>query len=340
MTRFTFCLSAVICLLTFGVVIRASDEKNTDAGRPMKYAIVVHGGAGTIAKDIDPKIRDEYLQTLSAALDAGQKILVQGGTALDAVETVVRFLEDDPKFNAGKGAVFTHDQQNELDASIMDGATLDCGAVAGATTVKNPITLARRIMEQSRHILFSGHGAEVFADEVGVERVSPEYFRTEKRMEQLHKAQQRSQSRNGSPHFIDDRKFGTVGCVARDQQGDLAAATSTGGLTNKQHGRIGDSPIIGAGNYADNNTCAVSGTGIGEEFIRHSVGHHIAAIMKYRGASLQEAADIVVHEVLQPGQGGVIAVSRDGDIVMTFNTPGMFRAAADSSGRREVKIWE
>jgi beta-aspartyl-peptidase (threonine type) len=297
----------------------------------LDYALAIHGGAGTISKSLPDSEREAYLDSLRQALRIGTSILDEGGTSLDAVEQVIRLLEDDPRFNAGRGAVFNHDGGHELDASIMDGATLGCGAVAGVTTVRHPISLARLVMERTRHVLLSGAGADRFAQEMGVERVDPDYFFTERRFEQLQRALRKQEAA---------AEKGTVGVAALDRQGNLAAGTSTGGLTNKKHGRVGDSPIIGAGTYADNATCAVSGTGIGEEFIRHGVAHSISELMQHRGLSVEEAARRVVHERLRPGDGGIIAVDRRGAIAMVFNTEGMYRGAADSSGRFEVMIWE
>lgn len=275
--------------------------------------------------------RQEYENALRAALELGKKLLEEGTPGLDVVEQVISAMEDDPHFNAGKGAVFTHEGKNELDASIMDGRTLACGAVTGVTTVKHPIQLARLVMEKSRHVLFSGAGAEKFADEVGVERVDPEYFYTERRYRQLQEALAKAK---------EARETGTVGVVVLDKQGNLAAGTSTGGMTDKRFGRVGDSPIVGAGTYANNRSVAISCTGTGEEFIRNVVAHDIAALMEYRGMSVEEAAEEVVHHKLKPGDGGIVAVSRDGDIALVFNSEGMFRGAADSTGRFEVKIWE
>lgn len=318
--------------------------------------------------------REEYLKGLRTALDTGVSILAQGGTALDAVEAVVRTLEDDPLFNAGRGAVFTHDETVELDASIMDGRTLACGAVCGVKTVKNPISLARLVMEKTSHVLLSGAGAEQFAAVVGVERCENSYFYTEHRHRALQQAKATDQvqldhsglttvdskispaqlagtSAGGVSPTADSAGAGagsdeaahvkgTVGCVALDAQGNLAVATSTGGMTNKRWGRVGDSPIIGAGSYANNKSCAVSSTGAGEEFIRHVVAHDIAALMEYGGHSVAQAADLVVHTKLAKGDGGVIAVSKDGEVAMPYNSVGMFRAAADSNGLHTVKIWE
>ncbi len=300
----------------------------------LEWAIAIHGGAGTIPKTTTPEESRAYLDSLRRALGIGTTILKQGGTALDAAEKVVVFLEDDPLFNAGRGAVFNREGGHELDASIMDGRTRGCGAVAGVTTVRNPISLARRVMESTRHVLLMGEGAERFADAMRVERVKPSYFDTEWRREQWHRHLE--EQKTGSPPS--DR--GTVGAVVLDRHGDLAAATSTGGLTGKMFGRIGDTPIPGAGNYADNGTCAVSGTGTGEEFIRHNVAYRVSALMEYRGLTLQEAAAEVVHRVMKPGDGGVIAVDRGGRIAMEFSSNGMYRGAADSTGRFEVAIWE
>ena len=302
-------------------------------GPRLDYAIVIHGGAGSTPRSVSEENRQQYLESLKKALELGRSILEDGGTSLDAVEKVLILLEDDPRFNAGKGAVYNHDGGHEMDASIMDGSDLECGAVAGVTTVKNPIALARKVMENSRHVLFAAEGAERFADEMGVERVTQDYFHTERRYEQWRKRQAGLDSEKESHK-------GTVGAVALDRNGNLAAATSTGGLTGKQFGRVGDSPVIGAGTYANNATCAISCTGVGEEFIRHSVAHRISALMELKGLTLQEAAEEVIHHVLKPGEGGIIGVGRDGSTAMVFNTGSMFRGVADSTGRFEIGIWE
>ena len=294
-----------------------------------KWAIAIHGGAGTIPKTLPEERKQQYLSSLTAALKLGQGVLQQGGTSLDAVEKVVRFLEDDPLFNAGKGAVYTHEGTHELDAAIMDGRDLSCGSVAVLKTVKNPISLARLVMEKSPHVFMTGEGAEAFATEMKVERVPNSYFDTPFRYEQLQEALKK-----------DQRDRDTVGAVALDVHGNLAAATSSGGLTNKRFGRLGDVPVIGAGTYANNRTCAISGTGIGEQFIRHTVAHDISALMEYGGLTLQQAADQVVHQKLKPGDGGVIGVAHDGSLALVFNSEGMYRGAADSGGPFEVKIWE
>jgi L-asparaginase / beta-aspartyl-peptidase len=301
-----------------------------DAGP--KWSLAIHGGAGTIPKNIPEAEKEAYLKSLRAALDIGRKVLASGGTSLDAVEKVVRTLEDDPLFNAGKGAVFTHDGRNELDAAIMDGRDLSCGSVAGLRTVRNPISLARMVKEKSPHVFMVGEGAEKFADEMKVERVDPKYFFTQKRWDQLQEAIRKEQE--------EAKPKGTVGAVALDVHGNLAAATSTGGMTNKRFGRLGDVPVIGAGTYANNRTCAISATGWGEQFIKHTVAHDISALMEYRGLTLQQAADEVIHRKLKKDDGGVVGVAHDGSIALVFNSEGMYRGAADSNGRFDVAIWE
>jgi L-asparaginase / beta-aspartyl-peptidase len=310
------------------VILRSAD---TPAASPVKWALAIHGGAGTIPKTLPENEKQQYLRSLTKALGLGRDVLAKGGTSLDAVEAVVRFLEDDPLFNAGKGAVYTHEGTHELDAAIMDGSTLSCGSVAALKTVKNPISLARLVMTKSPHVFLVGEGAEAFAAAMKVERVDNKYFDTPKRFEQLQEELKLEKEHK-------DRD--TVGAVALDQHGNLAAATSTGGLTNKRFGRLGDVPVIGAGTYANNKTCAVSATGIGEEFIKHTVSHDISALMEYAGLTLQQAADKVIHQKLKPGDGGVIGVARDGSIALVFNSEGMYRGAADSGGRFEVRIWE
>ena len=313
----------------------------------IEYAIAIHGGAGVEPATLDPERRAAYERSLAAALRAGQEFLAKGGTALDAVEQVIRRLEDDPLFNAGRGAVFNSAGGHELDASIMDGRTKRCGAVAGVTRVKNPITLARLVMTDTRHVLLAGAGADEFARSMhtraGIELVENEYFSTDERRDQWRQAVDEATREATSPvrgkqaSPPGDGK-GTVGCVALDRHGNLAAGTSTGGLTNKRFGRIGDSPIIGAGTYADNAACAVSCTGTGEHFIRNVVAYRVAALMEYRGLSLDEAVRQVIFKTLEPDIGGLIAVGRDGRISMHMNTPGMARGAADSTGRFEVLL--
>jgi len=304
---------------------------SSDKSVAPRWSLAIHGGAGTIPKDIPESERDAYLASLRKALEVGREVLAGGGTSLDAVEKVVQFLEDDPLFNAGKGAVYTHDGTHELDAAIMDGRDLSCGSVAGLKTVRHPISLARLVKERSPHVFLVGDGAEAFATEMQVERVKNDWFDTPKRRQQLDEALRQEQ---------EAKPKGTVGAVALDQHGNLAAATSTGGMTNKRWGRLGDVPVIGAGTYANNKTCAISATGWGEKFIRNTVAHDISALMEYAGLSLQQAADRVIHGKLEKDDGGVIGVARDGSIALVFNSEGMYRGAADSKGRFEVKIWE
>lgn len=304
----------------------------------MKYAIAIHGGAGSSPTRFSDAANEKRRESMEQALIIGKEILEKGGSSLDAVEAVVVFLENDPQFNAGKGAVFNAEGGHELDASIMDGSNLACGAVAGVQRIKNPIKLARKVMTETRHILLAGEGAEKFGQSVGAEMVENDYFSTE----QTRNAWERSQRRPGNDNVSLDALIGsyqgTVGCVALDSNGNLAAATSTGGLSNKKFGRVGDTPIVGAGTYANNDTCAVSGTGIGEQFMRNAIGYDIAAQIKYLKRDLKTAVDHQLTSVLKKGEGGIIAVSKNGEIVMGFNTDGMARAAADSEGRFEV-IW-
>jgi beta-aspartyl-peptidase (threonine type) len=298
------------------------------AAGTISYAIAIHGGAGSLPPQ-DEERRRAHREGLEAALRLGERILREGGSSLDAVEQVLIRLENDPNFNAGKGAVFNRDGVNELDAAIMDGATLGCGAVAGVRTVRNPIGLARLVMERTPHVLLAGEGAERFASSAGVEMVPGEYFHTPAARERLQRALRAGERTPGG---------GTVGAVALDRSGNLAAGTSTGGLTAKMPGRVGDTPIIGAGTYADNRSCAVSCTGKGEEFIRRSVAYRVASLVGDGGLSVAEAAEQVVHRELQAGDGGLIVVGAAGEIAMVFNTPAMYRGAADSRGRFEVLI--
>lgn len=286
----------------------------------MHWAIAIHGGAGGDPKTWTDGKRQRRREGLEAALRIGRDILAGGGTSLDAVEAVIRSLEDNASFNAGRGAVLTEEGNAELDASIMDGKTRSCGAVAGVTRIKNPITAARAVMTQTKHVLLGGEGADAFAKSQDLDMVPPDYFLSYR---------QRHQSEDEPNHY------GTVGCVALDAHSDLAAGTSTGGTSKKLPGRIGDSPIVGAGTFADNPTCAVSGTGIGEEFIRNAVAYDVAAQMRYADKSLQSAVTEIMTERLKPETGGIISVSQDGEIVMQHNTPGMSCGGADSSGRFE-----
>lgn len=305
---------------------------------PVTWAIAIHGGAGTMNPDAPKEQLDAYRAAMRRALTLGTDMLRDGAAALDVCEQVVRSLEDDPLFNSGKGAVFNDKGEHELDASIMDGATMRCGAVAGVRTVRHPITLARKVMTDTRHVLLAGEGAERFADVAGVERVDNTWFDTAGRRRALERLQ-RERERTGSL-VPSDRRFdyGTVGCVVRDADGRLAAATSTGGMTGKKWGRVGDAPVIGAGNYAD-GFAAVSCTGTGEEFIRHGVARSVTARMALAGQPLGQATTTIVHRVLKEGDGGLIAVDRHGNIATPFNTTGMYRGMATSAGRFEVAIF-
>jgi len=300
--------------------------------------LVIHGGAGVIRKDLTPEREKLVRADLEAALAAGYAVLKNGGSSLDAIEKAIVVLEDSPRFNAGKGAVFTHEGTNSLDASIMDGATLRAGAVAGVQRVKNPVLLARAVMEKSRHVMLAGDGAEEFAKSVGIELVDPSYFRTEERWQQLQEALKADANKQAS-QLGRAIHYGTVGAVALDQQGHLAAATSTGGMTDKRWGRIGDSPIIGAGTYA-NAHCAVSATGWGEYYIRASAAHDICARVEYQRKSIAQASKEVVLEVIPKlgGDGGVIALDAEGNFATPFNTDGMYRAWIDRDGKMHVAI--
>jgi beta-aspartyl-peptidase (threonine type) len=310
---------------------KASPEQAaTDEIKKQEWAIVIHGGAGGMTREnITPEIDKQYRESMTAAISAGKKILSEGGSALDAVEQTIRTMEDNPLFNAGKGAVFTHEGRNELDAAIMDGSNLAAGAVAGVTDIKNPITAARRVMTNSPHVMLAGAGASQFAKEQGLEIVPPSYFYTEKRFNELQE-------------ILKKEKHGTVGCCALDKNGNLAAGTSTGGMADKRYNRIGDSPIIGAGTYANNNTCAVSATGHGEYFIRWTVAHDISALMEYKGLSLKQASELVVNDKLVKagGSGGVICMDKSGNISMPFNSSGMFRAFATADGKEGIYIFK
>ncbi len=301
-----------------------------------RWSIAIHGGAGTMDRaTMTEAQRAAYEAALGTALDAGAKVLAEGGSALDAVEAAVVVLEDDPHFNAGRGAVFTYNGTNELDASIMDGRTRAAGAAAGLTHVRNPVRLARAVMENSPHVFLSGAGAEEFARGQDIEMVDPDWFATPERWRQLQELKAKNLG-----WFDVDLKYGTVGAVARDREGHLAAATSTGGLTGKRWGRIGDSPVIGAGTYADDRACAVSATGAGEYFIRVGVAHEICARMRLGGEDARTAAEAVIAEVgALGGDGGVIVAAPDGTTVFALNTPGMYRGRADSEGTREVAIF-
>jgi len=311
-----------------------------------KIGLAIHGGAGTIERSkMTPEKEHEYRAELERALTVGDEILKRGGSSLDATEAAVRVLEDDPHFNAGKGAVFTSAGTNEMDAAIMDGKTLNAGTVASLKHIRNPIVLARLVMEKSGHVMMDGAGAEAFAKENGIELVDQKYFFTQERWDALQKIKAAEKNRTGKrgKAFIitDQDRHGSVGAVALDKNGNLAAATSTGGTTNKRPGRVGDSPVIGAGTYANNATCAVSATGDGEYFIRATAARDVAALMEYRGMSLQEAAQAVLDKVAKlGGSGGLIAIDRQGNVTLPFNTSGMYRGYVDPNGKFVVEIYK
>jgi beta-aspartyl-peptidase (threonine type) len=307
---------------------------------PASPLLVIHGGAGVERQDLNPEELRAARAALEAALRKGHEALAAGKPAMDAVTAAITVLENDPTFNAGRGAVFTHDGKNELDASLMDGATLRAGAVAGVHTIKNPILLARAVMEHSPHVMMIGQGAEMFAAEQKIEQVDPSYFRTEKRWQQLQRALKEETAGQAHADLETAKHFGTVGAVALDAQGKLAAGTSTGGMTNKRYGRVGDSPIIGAGTYASDN-CAVSGTGWGEFYIRLAAAHEICSRMKYLGETPAQAGDEVIVKRLPAmgGDGGAIVLSADGKAATPFNTEGMYRGWIGADGVPHVAIF-
>jgi beta-aspartyl-peptidase (threonine type) len=317
-TKITLGLMGIIA---FAILTGSKDES-------IEFSIAIHGGAGTITrKNMTPEKENAYRSKLKETLNVGYSILNKGGTSLDAVEATIRIMENSELFNAGKGAVFTNAGTNELDASIMDGRNLKAGAVARVKTVKNPISAARKVMEETWHVMLSGDGADKFAKEQGLDIVDPNYFYTQRRWDSLKK--------------IQVEKHGTVGCVALDKHGNLAAGTSTGGLTNKRWGRVGDSPIIGAGTYANNQTCAVSGTGQGEYFIRGNVAYDVSAIMEYKGKSVGEAAQNVIRKLSDKGgNGGIITMDSKGNISMPFNTAGMYRGFRKAGQAPEIFIYK
>jgi len=356
---------------TFAQKAVFAESKQLQSPQNPRLGFVIHGGAGVITRgSLTPEREKAFRAALEEALLAGYKILQSGQPSMDAVETAIKILEDNPLFNAGKGAVFTNEGKNELDASVMDGKTLMAGAVAGLRHVKNPIMLARAVMEKSPHVMMVGDGAEKFAKEQNIELVPEKYFFTQERWDSLHrilkeeksKAQdpkpkvqnsksqvQSSNTENQTPYTLvltphaqlPIDKFGTVGAVALDKNGNLAAGTSTGGMTNKRFGRVGDAPIIGAGTFANNNTCAVSATGWGEYFIRLGVARDISALMEYRALPVQQAADMVMDKVKTlGGDGGVIAIDKFGNIGISFNSEGMYRAYIDVNGKPVVEIYK
>lgn len=320
---------------------KLSKEKNIP--KKQKFGIVIHGGAGVIKKEnMTDSLQKAYEGKLQEAIDVGHKILSEGGTALEAVQKTINVMENSPLFNSGKGAVLNTDGIAELDASIMDGKTKNAGAISGVQHIKNPINLALKVMQESDHVMLSASGAEDFAKLQGLEFVDNSYFITENRKRALEASKAKEEGLSANEFFLSNEKYGTVGCAALDKEGNLAAGTSTGGMTNKKYGRIGDSPIIGAGTYANNKTCAISATGHGEYFIRGVVAHDISAMMEYQGISLEQAAKKVIQKKLTDmgGTGGIIGIDKKGKMVMEFNTPGMFRATKNMNGDTEIKMYK
>ncbi len=351
---------AVLLFFVFGILPSVGlaqkrtypEIKQLQSPQKPRLGFMIHGGAGVITRgSMTPEREKEFRSKMAEALLAGYKILQQGRPGLDAIEAAIRILEDSPLFNAGKGAVFTNDGKNELDASIMNGKTLAAGAVAGLNRVKNPISLARAVMERSPHVMMSGEGAQKFAAEQKIELVPEKYFWTQHRWDALQQILKEEKEKAANPAkkagFLTHseaptNRFGTVGAVALDRNGDLAAGTSTGGMTNKKYGRIGDAPIIGAGTYADNNSCAVSATGWGEFFIRLGVARDISAMMEYQALTVQAAADRVIKQKLQKlgGDGGIIAIDKFGNMAVSFNSEGMYRAYINADGKPVIEIYK
>lgn len=341
--KFKYCLFSLLAVFSF--VAQAQEKLQP------KYVMVIHGGAGTILKkNMSPEKEAAYTAVLTKALQTGYDALNAGKTSMDAVEATIHIMEDSPLFNAGKGAVFTHEGKNEMDAAMMDGKTLMAGAVAGVTNIKNPISAARAVMEKSEHVMMVGPGAEAFAKQAGLEIVDPKYFYTKERWDGLQKAIQQDSMKAVLDHdsrktmklgtINPDYKFGTVGAVALDQAGNLAAGTSTGGMTNKKYGRVGDAPIIGAGTYANNETAGISCTGWGEFYIRNVVAYDISAMMEYKKMSVAAAAKAALAKVAKMGgDGGLIALDREGNVTMPFNTKGMYRGTVTAEGKIEVLIY-
>jgi beta-aspartyl-peptidase (threonine type) len=318
--------------------------------RDSPFGLVIHGGAGVIVRpELTSELEAQYRAQLAKTVDTGYAVLASGGSCLDAVVAAIEVMEDSPLFNAGHGAVMNAEGACELDASIMDGRTLDAGAVAGLQHIRNPIVLARDVLERTPHVMLIGGGAEAFAWQLGYEFVPNQYFQTDRRRRQLALARELEHRTAGdTPRrpervtfaTVDDNKYGTVGCAALDREGNLAAGTSTGGMTNKQYGRVGDSPIIGAGTYAKNTTCALSATGHGEFFIRSVFGHNVSALMEYKGLSLRDAATEAIRQMAElGGTGGLVAIDRQGNIAMPFNTPGMYRGSRVAGGTTEVAVF-
>ena len=346
----------ILTLILSSAILSACSQNQTSTTgsneSDTKYVMVIHGGAGTILKStMTPEKEAAYTAALTKALETGYAAIKKGKSSLDAVEATIHILEDSPLFNAGKGAVFTNEGKNEMDAAIMDGSNLKAGSVAGVRVIKNPISAARAVMEKSEHVMMAGAGAEKFAKQAGLTIVDPSYFFTQERWDGLQKALKEDSTKSVLDHGNKktfkprsqniDNKFGTVGCVALDSKGNLAAGTSTGGMTNKKFGRIGDAPIIGAGTYANNATAAISCTGWGEFYIRSVVAHDISALMEYKGLGVAEASKIALDKMAKlGGDGGLIALDKNGKIAMPFNTAGMYRGTITTDGKIEVQIYK
>ncbi|VTP89192.1 isoaspartyl peptidase/L-asparaginase family protein [Sphingobacterium daejeonense] len=344
MGKSAFFLIILICMMMKPII------SNGQPSPKPKFVLAIHGGAGTILKkNMTDSLEKAYIEKLTESLQAGYDQIKQGKSSLDAVEAAIHVMEDSPLFNAGKGAVFTNQGKNELDAAIMDGSNLKAGAVAGVTSIKNPISAARAVMDKSEHVMMVGKGAEEFAAKNGIEIVDPKYFWTQQRWDGLQRALKRDAERAELDHddkqaFLPpykDEKFGTVGCVALDQHGNLAAGTSTGGMTNKKFGRVGDAPIIGAGTYANNETVAISCTGWGEFFIRSVAAYNVSAKMKYAKLDIKDASQQVIDEIGKlGGDGGMIAIDKNGEVAMPFNTEGMYRGTVTADGKITVEIYK
>ena len=347
MKKFTLLL--ITLLLIISCESNSTKKETLEISKENSFAIVIHGGAGGIKREFFTEEQQEaYSQKLEEALNAGFAVLENNGTSLDAVEAAINIMEDSPLFNAGKGAVYNSDGNQEMDAAIMDGKTLNAGAVAGVNHIKNPILAARMVMDSSSHVLLSGKGAEIMAEKYGIEMVDSSYFFTEKRMNQLKKIQGKEKTTLDHTAFliknelIDDHKFGTVGAVAIDKNGNIAAGTSTGGMTNKKYGRIGDVPLIGAGTYANNLTCGISATGTGEYFIRTVASKEVSNLIQYKNLPPKEALHEVLFNQIGPlgGEGGMILIDKNGDVYWDFNSTGMFRGFKKSNGETLIEMFE
>lgn len=343
-----------LCFAVIGGLVLSSCSNQPAAMQDLKYVMVIHGGAGTIEKSsMTPEKENAYTEALTEALQAGYNLLKEGKSSLDAVEATINVMENSPLFNAGKGAVFTHDGKNELDASIMDGETLKAGAVAGVTNIRNPINAARAVMEKSEHVMMVGRGAEQFAAASGCDTVPASYFFTQERWDQLQRTLKQNEDGSAAYRPFDprdskisgvsdkDKKFGTVGAVALDKKGNLAAGTSTGGMTNKRYGRVGDSPIIGAGTYCNNATAGISCTGWGEYYIREVAANRMSSLIELKNLSVQNAAKQVIDEIgKMGGDGGIIGLDKSGNVAMEFNTSGMYRGTVDENGKISIYIYK